>query len=166
VRKQGLSTSLYDSHPIDSDRVAAAQQDAAALPQVGDDGRTRYRAAIRPHLGAWLKDDLRRRDYGQTLFLIDRLAQGGEDPGLLGFYRGESFRLRRLDGDAQLAEAAYASAAAYPDAPPAAFRELGELKRKRGDTAGAREAFNAYLKRAPQAEDAWLVQDSLNSLGE
>jgi len=165
TRKSEGRLNVFATHPLTRDRIASLEARAASLGAGGDDGRARYRAAIRPHLSAWLRDDLRRRDYGQTLFLLNRLAVGGEDLGVLEFYRGEAFRLRRQDGDLHLAEEAYAAASAWPDAPPQAFRELGELRRKRGDVAGARVAFETYLARAPQAEDAWLVQDSLQSMG-
>ena len=59
---------------------------------------------IRPFLSAWLADDLRRRDYGQTLLVIERLSSLGEDLGVLNFYRGETLRQRRSDGDLGLAE--------------------------------------------------------------
>lgn len=165
VRRAGGRTNIFDSHPVAADRIEALRARLSALPAGGDEGRARHRAAIRPHLAAWLKDDLRRRDYGQTLFLLERLAEGGEDLGMVNFYRGEAYRLRRREGDEVLAANAYATAAVHPDSPVEAWRELGDLRRKAGDPAAARTAYESYLARAPQAEDAWLVQDSLKSLG-
>lgn len=164
VRAAGVRTNIFASHPVDAERLAALQAETAALPSGGELGRARHRAAIRPHLSAWLRDDLRRRDFGQTLYLVERLAAGGEDLGVLNFYRGEAYRQRRAEGDLALARAAYLTAAAYPDAPVAVWRELGDLRRKEGDLAGARVAYETYLTRASDAEDAWIVQDSLNSL--
>jgi predicted Zn-dependent protease len=163
VRTSGARTNIFASHPVDSERVAALQDDLKTLPATGETGRARHRAAIRPHLAAWLRDDLRRRDFGQTLNLIGRLASGGEDLGVLNFYRGEAYRQRRGEGDLASARDAYLAAAAYPDAPVAVWRELGDLRRKESDTAGARTAYETYLAKAPNAEDAWIVQDSLNS---
>jgi hypothetical protein len=123
-----------------------------------------YRAHIRPHLPAWLKDDLRRRDYGQSLQLIERLEGAGEDLGVLEFYRGEALRQRRHDGDPPLSLAAYKAAVGHPDAPSAAWRELGDAAKKAGDTAAARQAFQDYLTHAPEAQDRWLVEASLKSM--
>lgn len=164
VRKATARASIFDTHPVDTVRLAALNAEAKTLPAGGDVGAERHRAAIRPHLAAWIEDDLRRRDFGQTLFLLDRLGADGEDLGVIDFYRGEAYRLRRGDGDAPKAADAYLKAVAYPDAPVAAWRELGEQRRKAGDTAGAKTAYDTYLAKAPNAEDAWIVRDALASL--
>ena len=164
-RKRPAQVGVFDSHPLSSQRVEALTQQASRLPAIEDAGRAeRHRAAIRPHLSAWLRDDLRRRDFGETLFIIERLSSRGEDLGVLGFYRGEAHRLRRQDGDLAKARAAYEAASAHPDAPAALWRELGEIYRRDNDTAKARVAFETYLARAPSAEDTWLVEESLASL--
>lgn len=164
VRNEQTVASIFSTHPVTNDRIAALDALATARPEGGDAGRARYRAAIRPHLGAWLKDDLRRRDYGQTLHLIDRLAADGEDLGVLGFYRGEAYRRRRGEGDPALALDAYKAASAHPDAPTAVWRELGDLQLKAGQSDGARQSYAAYLDKAPTAQDRWLVEANLKKL--
>jgi len=165
VRKADAKLSIFDSHPLTSARILALDAQAKASSTNGEIGRERYRAAIRPHLSAWLNDDLRRRDFGETLHILDRLASTNEDLGVVNFYRGEAYRLRRKDGDLALARKAYAAAAAYPDAPVATWRELGDLASREKDAAAASAAYEAYLAKAPNAEDVWLVRDALNSLG-
>jgi predicted Zn-dependent protease len=165
VRKSESRATIFDSHPVTADRIAALSRLAGeATLEPGAIARLKYRAAIRPHLDAWLRDDLRRRDFGQTLYILDRLAADGEDLGLINFYRGECFRLRRGEGDLKLAAGAYAQATAYADAPPAAWRELGEARRKTGDRAAARDALTQYLAKAPDAQDRWLVETTLKTL--
>jgi len=165
VRKEETHASIFATHPVTAERVAALGALARGRPAgTADPGRVRYRAAIRPHLGAWLKDELRRRDYGQTLHLIDRLAADGEDLGVLNFYKGEAFRRRRGDGDAALALDAYLASAKAADAPVAVWRELGDLQVKAGQTAAARTAYETYLAKAPAAQDRWLVEASLKKL--
>ena len=163
VRRSGASTNIFDSHPMGKDRIAAIKAELKKTPS-GELARERYRAAIRPHLSRWLKDELRRRDYGETLHLIDRLAKDGDDLGVLNFYKAEAYRLRRKDGDTDRAREAYLVAAAHDDAPPQVWRELGEARRKSNDPAGAKAAFESYLAKVPEAEDAWLVQDTLKTL--
>ena len=164
VRESETRISVFASHPLGAQRIASLDAQAATLKAGGDRGQDRHRAAIRPFLSAWLRDDLRKRDFGQTLVVIDRLAADGEDLGVLNYYRGEAYRLRRGDGDLVKARDAYLAAAAQPDAPLAVWRELGDIRRREGDVVGARTAYESYLAKAPQAEDAWMVQDSLSSL--
>ena len=164
VREGETRTSVFSSHPLSSDRIAALDTQGATLKSGGERGRARHRAAIRPHLAVWLREDLRRRDFGGTLVIIDRLAADGEDLGVLNYYRGEAYRMRRGEGDLARARDAYLASTVQPDAPPAVWRELGDTRRRDADIAGAKVAYQTYLARAPQAEDAWLVQDSLSSL--
>lgn len=164
VRKQDTRLGIFDSHPLEPERAARLEAEAAKLTAAAKPVENRHRAAIRPFLGAWLKDDLRRRDFGETLYIIDRLSRSNEDLGVLNFYRGEAYRQRGKDGDLKRAADAYREAATQPDAPAAAWRELGEALRRTEDRAGARVALEAYLARAPQAEDGWMVRETLNSL--
>ncbi len=164
VRASEARASMFRTHPVNAERISVLKAlggDPGATDQAAE---TRYRAVIRPHLAAWLKDDLRRRDYGQSLHLIDRLKGQGEDLGVLNYYRGEAYRQRRADGDLLHAAAAYREAVAHDDAPGVAWRELGEALRKSGDKAQARLAFETYLAREPTAEDRWLVEQTLQSM--
>jgi predicted Zn-dependent protease len=164
TRRQQTSGSIFASHPVTSDRIAALDKLAAGRPAPAGSDRARYRAAIRPFIGVWLKDDLRRRDYGQTLHLINRMAADGEDLGVLGFYKGETYRRRRLEGDQALAMAAYLDAAKQPDAPVATWRELGDLQMKAGQADQARASYDTYLAKAPTAQDRWIVEANLKKL--
>ena len=164
VRRGATPVNAYRTHPLDEDRVKALSAKVVA-GSGGELGQEQYRAAIRPHISSWLRQDLRRRDFGQTLHLINRLAENGSDLGVLNFFRGEAYRLRQKDAaDLSNAIAAYEAAVGSEDAPAAAWRELGEMHRKRGNVAQARSAFETYLQKAPDAEDAWLVRDSLKGL--
>lgn len=165
IRKSEGRASMFNTHPVTAARVVALQDLAGkASAQTNESAGHTYRARIHAHLSEWLKDDLRRRDYGQSLHIIDRLEALGEDMGLLEFYRGEALRQRRQEGDAPLALKAYRAAVAAPDVPVQAWRELAEASRKAGDKAGARAAFETYLAKAPQAQDRWLVEAGLKSL--
>ena len=162
VRRSQSWGSAFRSHPLNSERIETLE--TLSQGRAAGTAEDRHRAAIRPHLSAWLRDDLRRRDFGQTLHVIDRLQAGDGDDGVLEFYRGEVYRLRRQEGDQTLARIAYERAVAWPDAPAAAWRELGEMNRRLGDTAQALTAFRSYLDHAPDAEDRWLVEDSITAL--
>jgi predicted Zn-dependent protease len=158
VRRRETRASIFATHPVSSNRVAALQGYATARGASGETHRERYRAATRPHLDSWLRAELRRRDFGQTLLILDRLGAHGDDMGMVEYYRGEVQRLRRGDGDRERSAAHYANAIAYPDAPAEAWRELGELAARANDTAQALQYFTTYLERAPEAEDRALVE--------
>lgn len=164
VRNRGSRPNVFNTHPIDSERIATLTALAAKAPKAGELGRERYRAAIRPHLAEWLNSDLRRRDFGQTLHIIDRLAIHGEDLGVLEFYRGETYRRRRKPGDDAKAVTAYLLASKQPDAPVAVWRELGDMQIKTGAVVEARASYESYLAKAVGAQDRWLVESSLKKI--
>jgi hypothetical protein len=64
-----------------------------------------------------------------------------------------------------LARAAYEKAIAQPDTPADAWRELGYLKSRDGDTAGARADLTTYLAKAPGAPDRLLVESDVKGMG-
>ncbi len=176
VRNSPTRINVFGSHPLETERLAELDRQDRLLnggkastrtPDEARAARLAYRAHIRPYLSAWLKDDLRRQDFGQTLFVISRLSADGEDKGLLNFYAGEAYRLRggkTEKPDLDSAIAAYKAALENPDAPKEAWRQLGDVYRRVGDKPKALEAFSAYLKAAPDAPDAWIVQDQLDTL--
>ncbi len=177
VRKSPARINVFGDHPLETARVTAlAAQDKAAnhgAESTRSDAdakaaRLAYREHIRPYLGAFLKDDLRRQDYGQTIFIINRLSIDGADLGVLDFYKGEAYRLRAKTGpdgsDLENAVQAYKAALAAPDAPKETNRQLGEVLRRLGDNKEALDALNAYLAAAPTADDAWIVQDEVDTL--
>lgn len=176
VRTSPARINIFGDHPLEVARLTAlGHQDkmlnngtpSKRTPEEAKAARLAYRAHIRPYLSVWLRDDLRRQDFGQTLFVIDRLNIDGEDKGLLNFYAGEAYRLRggkTGKPDLDSAITAYKVALENPDAPKETWRQLGDVYRRVSDIPKAIEAFNAYLKAAPDASDAWIVQDQLDTL--
>lgn len=165
VRTRATRSSIFNSHPVTTVRVAALTEMAQARGAGGVTERERYRAMVRPYLSTWLRDEVRRRDYGQVLNLIERMSRQNEDLGVLNYYRGEAYRARRGEGDLALARAAYEAAIQQPDAPAAAWRELGDIAVRDQRTDEARVHFAAYLARAETAPDRALIEQRLQSLG-
>ena len=167
-RSEPVGSSIFSTHPINSARMLAltkaAQGAGPITPEQAQERRRAYRRQIRPFLSAWLADDLRRRDYGQTLLVIDRLSSLGEDLGVLNFYRGEALRQRRSDGDLAKARAAYLTASLYDDAPSQAWRNLGDLALRDGNTDMAQSAYMTYLGRAPNAQDRWIIDAVIKAM--
>jgi hypothetical protein len=107
---------------------------------------------------------LRRRDYGQTLLVLDRLAAHGEDLGVVEYFRGEIHRIRRGESDREQAIQHYTNAIAQPDAPAAAWRELGEYAARDNRNTEASALFTTYLERAPDAPDKALIEARITQL--
>jgi len=167
-RSEPVGSSIFSTHPINSARMLALTQAAQGAdittPDQTQERRRAYRRQIRPFLSAWLADDLRRRDYGQTLLVIERLSSLGEDLGVLNFYRGETLRQRRSDGDLAKARAAYQAAILSNDAPSIAWRNLGDLALREGNIGMAQSAYLAYLARAPNAQDRWIIDAAIKAM--
>ncbi len=164
VRRRETRASIFATHPVSSNRVESLQTYASQRGPGGETHRERYRAVIRPFLDPWLRAELRRRDFGQTLLILERLGAHGEDLGVVEYYRGEVHRLRRGEGDRVQARTHYLAATAHADAPAAAWRELGDLALRDNNNAEAAQYFTTYLERAPEAEDRALVEARLAQL--
>lgn len=164
VRRKETRGSIFATHPLSADRVAALRTLATQHGSGGETFHERYRAAIRPFLDRWLREELRRRDFGETLSLLDRLSAHGEDLGVVEYYRGEVLRIRRGDGDRAQALVHYTAAIAQPDAPAGAWEQMGEFAQADGHNAEAANYFTTYLARAPNAQDRALVQARITQL--
>jgi predicted Zn-dependent protease len=152
---------IFETHPAPEARMADLKADALELKVPGkvyDNGRDRYLqqiAQIRPML---LDDQVKLNDPGASEYLIQTLALDGWN-GLLRFYEGEVWRLRRAPGDEERSAQSYAAAVAYPDAPADAWRWHGISLLKVGRTQEAKAAFTRYLTMKPDAPDAaWVRQ--------
>ena len=167
VRRREARSGIFNTHPVSLARAASLEEMsrlavATQLTNAGSTktwtvGRETHRAAIRPFLGAWLRDELRRRDYGQTQDLLRRLKLQGTDLGVLTFYEGELHRLRRKVGDLELAYVAYQHAITYADAPAETWRELADAQMRAGKNIEALATLQTYLVKAPTASDKALI---------
>lgn len=153
---------FFATHPDPEERMTALREAAAAKPAPGADAFTdRYRQAMRGYRTQFLQDELRLRQPERTLIVLDRLAVDGQRDGELLFVEGEVYRQRDAEGDRPKARVAYERAIAAGDAPVEAWRGLGTLARRDGDTAAARAAFEQYLRLKPDAADREIVRSYL-----
>ncbi len=167
ARKYGKPVPVFASHPKTSERLADVRATAEASGAAGgDDGRARYRAAVRPFLAPWLEDELSRRMFDTSVRVIGDLRALAEPDlqGLYAFALAEAHRRRAKEGDAARAEALYVEAAGLPGAPAANHRELGLIQRARGEKPQAAASLRRYLELAPEAEDAAFIRHYLTEL--
>ena len=153
---------LFASHPPEEERrevlATAAKRD---WPGAKRDGADEYRAALAPHRMGFLYDEVRRRRFGESLVLFDRLLKSSPRDGQVQYFKGEAYRLRGREGDTKLALEAYRAALEMDNTPPEVHRSLGTVLRQAGDDAEATRAFKRYLELKPDAEDAELIRSYL-----
>jgi beta-barrel assembly-enhancing protease len=79
--------------------------------------------------------------------------------------RGEVYRLRAKENDAEAALADYQAAIALSAEPPEVHRGAGLIYRVRRQGGEARASFQRYLELAPNAPDAPMIKSYLEALG-
>jgi beta-barrel assembly-enhancing protease len=163
TRRRATRESVFATHPLTQERITYLRETARPEAGAGEDPAA-YRAIIRPHLRRWLEMEMGARDSGSTLNLLERLAAPGTDLGVIEYVRGEVYRVRNSDGDVALALASYKAAALQPDAPVEAWRQIGVLSRRQGESEAAIAAFSHYLELAPEAQDRLLIESQINAL--
>jgi len=153
---------LFASHPPAEERrevlAAAAKRDWPGAERTGAD---EYRAALASHRMGFLYDEVRRRRFGESLVLFDRLLKASPRDGQVQYFKGEAYRLRGREGDTKLALEAYRAALQLDTTPPEVHRSLGTVLRQTGEVAEATRAFQRYLELKPDAEDAELIRSYL-----
>jgi predicted Zn-dependent protease len=152
--EQSLERSvLFATHPPAEEREQLLIEAAAGVTG-GRVGKEAYREMLAPYRTAFLRDEILRGRYGETLVLLERMPQDGE----VLFYKGEAYRMRESLDDAL---GAYRAAETLDGAPPELHRSLGLVLRRRGEKSEAMRAFARYLELKPDASDAELVRTYL-----
>jgi predicted Zn-dependent protease len=155
----GKRSALFATHPPAANRRDELLRLAGSGG--GNLGANDLRVAIAPHRMEWLKDEVRRGQYEESLVLFSRMLARDPDDAQVLFARGEVYRLRDATGDTALALADLDRATSQLKAPADAFRSLGLVHRRRSDSASATTAFEKYLAAAPESADAALIKTYL-----
>jgi len=164
ARSSGSGDSvLFATHPTQEERRAAL----ASLAEVHKGGATHeapWLERVQPHLREWLADEVKRGQHEESIAFLTRAA---ERPAARAEYlhaRGEVYRLRGKDGDADAAAADFKAAAALGGEPPETHRGLGMIYRARKAFPDAIASFKRYLEAAPQAPDASMIESYLEEM--
>ena len=105
-----------------------------------------------------MEDQLDTNRFGRTQELLQRHMAMGIEPSLVRYFYGEMFRQRGGSGDAERARDAYLHSLEGGFAPPEAYKNLGYLELKSGDTEKAQTHFRRYLELAPDADDRAMIE--------
>lgn len=157
-REAGKRSPLFASHPAQEERFQTLAELAKQRPGGDSVASEVYRERLAPQRADLLADELRRRRYGESVVLFDRLLQDDPNDGRIHFLKGEAYRLRGGPGDLKRSLEHYRAAAAGHDAPPELYRSFGMAQRRLGDEAESQKAFSRYLELKPDAEDAELIR--------
>lgn len=144
------------THPDMSERVQNLRALAADKPG-GEAAPDRLRLALASLRTTLFQDEIRLRQPARSLVVFDQLRRTIPEDAELAFYTGEVHRLRDQEGDNRLAREAYERAVALPKPPAEAYRSLGLVARRDGDTPTANFAFRRYLDLAPRASDRQII---------
>ncbi|MDH5556691.1 MAG: M48 family metalloprotease [Alphaproteobacteria bacterium] len=155
---------FFSSHPAVEERVETLDAKAAPLAGQGIVGDKPYVNAVKRHRRAWLKDEMRKRDFAGTQVVLANLAAAGHPAGDIKFFEGELYRLRGDEGDLKEAIVAYRSAIKAKGAPVEVHRSLGLAYWKTRQNKLARKSFSRYLAAAPKAEDRAMIQSYIDQL--
>ena len=160
---------FFATHPAVEERIEALQRfaDSAPPPDGGwHIGQDTYLAAIKSHRSGWLRSELKQRRFDRTLVLLDRLTAARPQDGELTFFQGEVYRMRGDVLDGRKAAAAYEQAIAMVGAPVEVYRSMGLVYWDLGEIEKAKAAFEAYIERAPNAEDRAIIDHYLQQIGQ
>lgn len=138
------------------------------LMLAGDDSGVTHPEALAQVLAPfrldWIHDEIRRNQHDESLVLFGRMVQSRPSDAQAWYARGEIYRLRGQDKDAELALQDLQQALQAPQPPPVVHRALGLLHQQQGRKPQALAAFQHYLELAPQAPDSALVRSYLSEL--
>jgi predicted Zn-dependent protease len=156
---------FFATHPSSEERAETLKSKAAGMETVGETFEERYRTRLKKFRATLLEDEVRLRQYGQSLKLFEMLGREGQPDPELAYFTGEVYRLRNDDGDAAKARDQYERALAAADAPPEAYRGLGLVHMRAGDQVRADDAFRQYLKLKPDADDRAIIRSYVQVRG-
>ena len=158
----GERSAMFTTHPPVGDR----RNELLALAGAGGGvvAATQYQRVIAPLRLSWLRDEIKRGQYEESLVLFDRLLAAKPQDGELLYARGEVLRLRGDKDDLARSLDDLTRATAAEQAPVDALRSLGLVHKQRGDAAAAVRAFEKYLVLAPDAPDSSLLKAYLAEL--
>lgn len=111
-----------------------------------------------------LEDEIKRGRPDESVALLNRLVPNEPDNASLLHFRGEAYRMRSSEGDAALALADYQAAAKTGREPAVTHRAMAELYKSMNQIEPARDAWQRYLQRAPDAADAAMVRQALQEM--
>jgi beta-barrel assembly-enhancing protease len=158
---------FFATHPAPEERMTSMTKRAEELQGTRNDWTVNadaYHAVTDPFLKRWGEGELARGEPDESIILFRRLAAGAPSRGIFQYFLAESYRKRNAQNDVAAAQVSYRGALACADAPAEAWRGLGLVAMKSGDSAAAKDAFTRYRAAAPEASDKAMIDFYLTQL--
>jgi predicted Zn-dependent protease len=165
ARPGGARSPLFATHPAPQDRQAALAQIADAHPG-GMAGEQSWQQRIAHFVHEWLDDEIVRGQHEESLAFLARAVGRKQDRAEYLYARGEVYRRRgrETDQDMDSALADFRAALAAGNEPPQTHRSLGMIYRARHEASEARDSFERYLQRVPDAADSMMIRSYVEEL--
>ena len=173
------TASFTSSHPAPKERsetLAVMAQKLQGDGKWGVKNEERFDRIVGPWKFSFLQDEVRRREWDETLRLLALLEEHGHSASEVEYFRGEVFRNRDRDGDDKRADSEnqrphvdralehFEKSAALPAPPADVFRSLGMTYMRMDRSADARKAFETFLKLSPNSSDAEIIRHTIEQL--
>lgn len=152
---------FFASHPATDERIETLRALRDRRDRPGERYKDRFRSVTLSWRPVWMEQELRKRRLDAAQIVLDHVYEDERSGGEALYFQAEIYRLRGEDGDDRKAAETYEQAVAQPDAPPEAWRALGDVRRRLDDPAGATDAYRAYLRAAPNADDRAFTESFL-----
>lgn len=158
---------VFASHPAPEERLGTLRDQAVERKQKNllaayATFEDRYGEQLRSPRRWMLRDEVRLRQFGPSLALLDQLLQGHPHDAEVLFAKGEVHRLRNEGEDVTQALQNYERAIATNHAPAEAHRSMGFIYQRRRDYPNARQAFERYLQLQPDADDRDAIRSYIS----
>lgn len=159
----GSRSQMFATHPPAGNRRDELLKMAAEV-KGGRRGAEAYQRVIAPLRFGWIRDEIKRGQYEESIVLFDRMLATAPADGEVLYARGEVYRLRGDAADLPRALDDLSKAAGTATPPAETFRALGLVHQQRQDRPAAVQAFERYLALDPDAPDAGMIKGAISEL--
>lgn len=158
---------FFATHPTTPERITTLRELAdktATTRNSWINGREAYRNATKPFVKAWLHEEVQKGNPNGSRVLLNRMLRDQPDAAGVHFFLGELHRLRGEKDDCETAYMEYRKALQAGNPPDEIHRSLGVVCLRLGKEKEAREAFEEYVRRNPDAADLQIIESYIGRL--
>lgn len=149
------------THPSSTDRIvnlkSFVSETYSEIKGIKEN-RNRHTDILDQYYMMLMEDQLDTNRFGRTQNILRTHMEIGVKPGLIYFFQGEMYRQRKREGDLGLAKKSYKLAINSDEPVADAYRNLGYIELKQGNSSQAIELFSHYLELKPDADDRAMIE--------
>jgi len=149
------------THPNSTDRIATLKKYVSETYSEGPENpedRNSHSDILSRYYMMLMEDQLDTNRFGRTQNMLRKHMEIGVEQGLIHFFQGEMYRQRNDEGDLELAKASYELAVGGNSPVADAYRNLGYIELKQGNSSKAIKKFRRYLELKPNADDRAMIE--------